>query len=796
MDQKPASKTVQLNLHQAILAQARQKAEQQNRANNNSQIKKRQGKKNGGGDRGHVVNVGQLISSISEMFPSLDKSVVELLLHEHAFQVEATIAQLTDMIRIQEDHQTSVQQQQQDLINAHLHQAPAQSDEELAQRLAFEMEQEERARREAQEKADEAMARALTGDGSSGSGAANSYANAAAKCDSAAAARTKKGGAVAGRSESGKWKVKQPPHHGDAAGAGAGGGGRVGGGGDVDGAAGDGGGGVMDHTGEEQWEVVGLSKKARKRRNKKTAAAATAQQPPATTNEQQQKKATTTMAPPLAQKQPTRKGSDSSGRVHKPAAGAAVAAATQPSEADRAAGLAFMKSIVPSFEDGLLGLLYEEHEWDLERTIEALLTLTNVNSEIAPSAVSADVSAESSGEQSPKSSSSASSSTSVSDEEQDEQPSEAAADECDTTAGEDWERIDEIIARMVREGEKACCSSAAADGEITFVQDDDDDNYDVEDNGACDELVDSLEVLRRRYLGDDEDDENAKEQAEHHDDDGNNAARAVSEKPGSAFTSNLDMLADMFPEYDRQALAVTLEANADDIEATTEEILAQAFDAARGNRRGGRGRQQILGPRKMTDEVLAKMGVAAKVQAPPAQAYYPNLPLTAPPSAQAASKASAGPNRSAADLSHVDLSTKLKLLSLRQQFWFVEAELLQAVFQQCGCNAGRTIRALTEIDPTMTWQSGKANDAQQSSAVDNNVNATAKQAGAQAAQKEPGRPAAQRQKRAEGRRERRKQEKFTLVTRKRCNTGNKAGSRASDGQDLRQQALDHASLRD
>jgi len=61
MDQKPASKTVQLNLHQAILAQARQKAEQQNRANNN-QNKKRQGKKNGGA---HVVNVGQLISSIS-----------------------------------------------------------------------------------------------------------------------------------------------------------------------------------------------------------------------------------------------------------------------------------------------------------------------------------------------------------------------------------------------------------------------------------------------------------------------------------------------------------------------------------------------------------------------------------------------------------------------------------------------------------------------------------------------------------------------------------------------------------
>ena len=146
-------------------------------------------------------------------------------------------------------------------------------------------------------------------------------------------------------------------------------------------------------------------------------------------------------------------------------------------------------------------------------------------------------------------------------------------------------------------------------------------------------------------------------------------------------------------------------------------------------------------------------------------------------------------------MSHVDLSTKLKLQSLRQQFWFVEAELLQAVFQQCGCNAGRTIRALTEIDPTMTWQSGKANDAQQSSAVDNNVNATAKQAGAQAAQKEPGRPAAQRQKRAEGRRERRKQEKFTLVTRKRRNTGNKVGTRASDGQDLRQQALDHASLR-
>ena len=346
----------------------------------------------------------------------------------------------------------------------------------------------------------------------------------------------------------------------------------------------------MDHTGEEQWEVVGLSKKARKRRNKKAAAAAGA-------GATAQPAATTTMAPPPAQKQPTRKGSDSSGGAHKPAA-----AATQPSEADRAAGLAFMKSIVPSFEDGLLGLLYEEHEWDLERTIEALLTLTNVNSEIAPSTVGADVSAESSGEQSPKSSSSASSSTSVSDEEQDEQPPEAAADECDTTAGEDWERIDEIIARVVREGEKACCS--AADGEITFVQDDDDDdgNYDVEDNGACDELVDSLEVLRRRYLGDaDEDDENAKEQAEHHHDDGSNAAQAVSEnKPASSFTSNLDMLADMFPEYDRQALAVTLEANADDIEATTEEILAQAFEAARGNRRGGRGRQQILGPRKMT----------------------------------------------------------------------------------------------------------------------------------------------------------------------------------------------------
>jgi hypothetical protein len=62
MDQKPASKTVQLNLHQAILAQARQKAEQQNRANNNNQNKKRQGKKKGGA---HVVNVGQLISSIS-----------------------------------------------------------------------------------------------------------------------------------------------------------------------------------------------------------------------------------------------------------------------------------------------------------------------------------------------------------------------------------------------------------------------------------------------------------------------------------------------------------------------------------------------------------------------------------------------------------------------------------------------------------------------------------------------------------------------------------------------------------
>jgi hypothetical protein len=72
MDQKsekPAPRTVQLNLHQAILAQARQKAEQQQtKANNQHNNRKQRGnnnKNNQKNQNANVVNVGQLVSSIS-----------------------------------------------------------------------------------------------------------------------------------------------------------------------------------------------------------------------------------------------------------------------------------------------------------------------------------------------------------------------------------------------------------------------------------------------------------------------------------------------------------------------------------------------------------------------------------------------------------------------------------------------------------------------------------------------------------------------------------------------------------
>jgi hypothetical protein len=263
-------------------------------------------------------------------------------------------------------------------------------------------------------------------------------------------------------------------------------------------------------------------------------------------------------------------------------------------EDEKAAGLAFMKSILPSFEDGLLALLYEEHEWDLERTIEALLILTNVNGD---ETTAADETASGSDLSSPQSSSTPSSSTSVSDDDNDEENDNhddlGETEEAAAAVSEDWERIDEIIARMVREGEKESgVGGGAAGREITFVRDEEEDEGDETDDGVCDELVDSLEVLRRRYLTNADD----------------NEAPDVTETTdasvaGSAFTSNLDTLAEMFPEYDRQTLAVTLEANADDIEATTEEILAQAFGAALQQRGNRRGRQQFLGPKKKTVRV-------------------------------------------------------------------------------------------------------------------------------------------------------------------------------------------------
>jgi hypothetical protein len=145
----------------------------------------------------------------------------------------------------------------------------------------------------------------------------------------------------------------------------------------------------------------------------------------------------------------------------------------------------------------------------------------------------------------------------------------------------------------------------------------------------------------------------------------------------------------------------------------------------------------------------------------------------------------------------MDLSTKLKLQSLSQQFWFVEADLLQAVFLQCGCNAGRTIKALTEIDPTMTWQSGKQTNAEGADTTGGaGAAAAAKQGNAPAATpKDPAVATARRRRRTEARKERRKQEQFTVVSRKKRNAGARYGVRTTDGDELRQRALDHASLR-
>jgi hypothetical protein len=83
MDQKsekPAPRTVQLNLHQAILAQARQKAEQQQtKANNQHNNRKQRGnnnKNNQKNQNANVVNVGQLVSSISVPAPSPSQIII------------------------------------------------------------------------------------------------------------------------------------------------------------------------------------------------------------------------------------------------------------------------------------------------------------------------------------------------------------------------------------------------------------------------------------------------------------------------------------------------------------------------------------------------------------------------------------------------------------------------------------------------------------------------------------------------------------------------------------------------
>lgn len=194
-----------------------------------------------------------------------------------------------------------------------------------------------------------------------------------------------------------------------------------------------------------------------------------------------------------------------------------------------------MKSIFASLDEGLIHIVYEENDWDMESTTEALIMLTPAD------IVSTDDESSASGD-SPASTSSSGS------------PSLSSDDEDEGENVEEWERIDEIIARMVKDGEKQSQTEV---------------NSDEED-------LDSLAEIKRRYGELAINDEQA-------------VSASAPDQPTQkgSFTSNLDTLTEMFPEYDRQALAVALEANGDDIELTTEELLAQAFNNSL-RRSGGR----------------------------------------------------------------------------------------------------------------------------------------------------------------------------------------------------------------
>lgn len=146
----------------------------------------------------------------------------------------------------------------------------------------------------------------------------------------------------------------------------------------------------------------------------------------------------------------------------------------------------------------------------------------------------------------------------------------------------------------------------------------------------------------------------------------------------------------------------------------------------------------------------------------------------------------------------LDMSTKLKLQSLAQQFWSVDPELLRSVFLHCDCNTGRTIQALTEIDPTVAWKlrstvaqpqgpskgeveplkdARKAHDTQPIPPAENNTQPSVAE------------------RRAKERRERRRQEKFTVVSRKKRHTRGEHARIYDENVDLRQAALDHAAIR-
>lgn len=437
---------------------------------------------------------------MQEMFGNVDGDVIRMTLEDCDYELDAATECLADMITSVEEHAAQKREQKQHEGRPEKVDEPTDSDESLARRLAEEMEHEERARRAAQEKVDSDIARSLMAKDSDDSNDSErtrtternaTVASSAAAHNKCAQVRAQTNRSADVRGESGKWNVKQPPQNAASATV-------VSNSGQCE----------PDRTLQKDHEPaeVKLSKKARRRRNR---------------NQR------------LLLNAPHSKGSSEpvSSKQGKADQKEERSSSVVPSASEVEAALAFIRNIFPSFEESLLRILYEEQEYELERTIEALLTLTHVDESKEASSASTTthpIEERNTGEISPDSSSPATHSPSLS------------SDEDDFDLVDDWEHIHEEITRMIADGQSTNSLVAGDENEETLPS--------VEQS-CCDSVA-------------------------------NETGHSIPDEKStiaSAFTSNLDKLADLFPEYDRQALAVALEANNDDVELTAEELLAQAF---------------------------------------------------------------------------------------------------------------------------------------------------------------------------------------------------------------------------